>query len=587
VLYVQRGLDAPPVIFLDPNTLSQDGTVALSGAYASRDGALMACAVSRSGSDWQEIFLMDVESRETLADRLTGVKFSGASWHGNGFYYSRYADSPEAASFAGVNERQKIFYHAVGTPQSRDRLIYEDPEHPRRMSGIGITEDERYLVLSVSEQGSNGNALYVRKAADGGAPFTPLVESFEDDFGVVDNEGDLLIVHSNRGAPRGRVVLIDPSSPEESRWKTVLPEKKDVLVSVNAVGGKLIAVYMRDASHQVYQYDRQGRLEREIVLPALCTVSGFDGKKEDTYTFFNVTSFTFAGAVYKYDILSGKVTPYWSPSIPAELDAFETKQVFYKSKDGTRVPMFLVHKKGLRLDGGNPVLLYGYGGFNVSMTPAYSPSRVAWLENGGVLAVACLRGGNEYGEDWHKAGTRLNKQTVFDDFIAAAEYLIARKYTNPRRLVAQGGSNGGLLVGAVINQRPDLFAVALPAVGVMDMLRFHKFTIGWAWVNDYGSSDDPDQFRYLLKYSPLHNIRGDVHYPAVLVTTADHDDRVVPLHSFKYMATLQEKHRGPKPTLIRIDVRAGHGAGKPTGKLIEEAADVYSFAMFHTGMKPR
>ncbi|MBI5646301.1 MAG: S9 family peptidase [Ignavibacteriae bacterium] len=585
LVYVRKGLDGAERVFLDPNTLSKDGTVALGGLFDSHDGTYMAYTISRSGSDWQEIHVQNIATGEKLSDHITGVKFSGASWHGNGFYYNRYSDpTKEDLSLSAVNERQKVYYHKLGTPQSADVLIHEDSEHPRRTFSVSSTDDERFLILAVSEQGKDGNALYVRDLAKKETTWRPIVETFDDDFWVIDHENGVLLVNTNKGAPRRTVVRIDPAHPEEKNWTVLLPQKNDVLASAGTVGGRLIAVYMHDAHHAVFQYTLDGKLEREITLPTLCTVGGFGGKKEDQFTFYSVTSFTFPNAVYKYEITTGKSTLYWRPDIAADLETYETRQVFYRSKDGTRVPMFLVHKKGLKLDGTNPTLLYAYGGFNASMTPSFSAARLVWLENGGVYAMACLRGGGEYGEEWHKAGTRLRKQNVFDDFIAAAEYLVKEKYTSPSKLAMQGGSNGGLLVGAVANQRPDLFAVALPAVGVMDMLRFHTFTIGWAWVSDYGSSDDPAEYRALKAYSPLHNIRSGVDYPATLVTTADHDDRVVPAHSFKYIATLQEKYTGNKPVLIRIDTKAGHGGGKPMSKIIEETADVYAFTMYHLGM---
>lgn len=585
VLYIQKGLEDKPEVFLDPNTFSRDGTIALSGSSVSKDGRYFAYSISKSGSDWVEIFVIDIERRMKLNDHLTWAKFTGMSWHGKGFYYNRYeAPRDTGKTYVAVNENQKVFYHAFGTDQNEDKLIYEDKAHPRRMFGIGATEDERFLLLSISEGSAKGNALYCRDLKKGDKEWRPIIETFEDRIRVIDNIDDKLLCYTNKNASRGKIILIDPEKPDEKQWKEILHEQENVLNNVSTVGDKMIASYMIDASHHVYQYDLTGRLESEIELPALCTVGGFGGKRDDTSTFYTVTSFTYPNTIYRYDLKTMKSTLYRTPDIDFDFKQYETKQVFYKSNDGTPIPMFIVHKKGLKLDGMNPTLLYGYGGFNASTTPSFSVSRLIWLENGGVYAMANLRGGGEYGEKWHEAGTKLNKQNVFDDFIGAAEYLIKEKYTSSDKLAIQGGSNGGLLVGAVINQRPELFKVALPAVGVMDMLRFHKFTIGWAWVNDYGSSDDSMQFHALYKYSPLHNIREGVNYPATLVTTADHDDRVVPAHSFKYIATLQEKYKGNNPVLIRIETKAGHGGGKPTTKIIEEIADIYSFTFYNLGV---
>ncbi len=585
VLYIQKGLEGKPEVFLDPNTFSKDGTVALSGSSVSKDGKYFAYSISKSGSDWVEIFVIDIEKRKKLNDHLTWAKFTGMSWHGKGFYYNRYeALRDTSKTYVAVNENQKVFYHTTGTDQSEDKLIYEDKSHPRRMFGIGATEDERFLLLSISEGSAKGNALYCRDLKKGDTEWNPIIEIFDDRIWVIDNIDDKLLCYTNKNASRGKIILIDPEKPDEKQWKEILHEQENVLSNVSTVGDKMIATYMKDANHHVYQYDLTGRLESEIELPALSTVGGFGGKRDDTFTFYTVTSFMYPNTIYRYDLKTMKSTLYRTPDIDFDFKQYETKQVFYKSNDGTPIPMFIVHKKGLKLDGVNPTLLYGYGGFNASMTPSFSVSRLIWLENGGVYAMVNLRGGGEYGEKWHEAGTKLNKQNVFDDFIGAAEYLIKEKFTSPDKLAIQGGSNGGLLVGAVMNQRPELFKVALPAVGVMDMLRFHKFTIGWAWVNDYGSSDDSVQYQALYKYSPLHNIREGVNYPATLVTTADHDDRVVPAHSFKYIAALQEKYKGMNPVLIRIETKAGHGGGKPTTKTIEEIADIYSFTFYNLGV---
>ena len=587
VLYIQRGsLDATPELFLDPNKLSADGTTSLQGSAFDKAGKYFAYALSKAGSDWREIFVMDVKTKKLLKEKIEWAKFTGISWFGNGFYYSRYsAPSDTGSKLSTSNAYHKVYYHIIGTPQSKDPLIYEDREHPQRLFNIGVTEDERFQSLYISQSGSNGNALYYRDLQKRTA-FIPIVATFDDEISIVDNVGDKLILFTNRHAPNQKVVLYDPAEPDEKNWKEILPEKSEPLVSVSIVGNKLFAVYMKDVCHRVSVYDLTGKFENEIPLETLGNVGGFGGERKDTFTFYTLTSFTYPAAIYKYDIGTQRSTLFRKTEIDFNPSDYETKQIFYPSKDGTKIPMFIVHKKGIPLDGSNPALLYGYGGFNITIGPSFSAPRLLWLEQGGVYAVANLRVGGEYGEKWHEAGMRFNKQNVFDDFIAAAEYLVAQKYTNPSKLAIQGGSNGGLLIGATINQRPDLFKVALPAVGVMDMLRFHKFTIGWAWVNDYGSSDDSAQFHYLKSYSPVHNIREGVNYPATLVTTADHDDRVVPAHSFKYISTLQEKYKGPNPVMIRIETSAGHGAGKPTAKIIEETSDIYSFTWWNMGITP-
>jgi len=588
VLYIRRGsIDAKPELFFDPNKLSADGTVSLTDISFDKSGKYMAYSISKAGSDWREIYVMDVQTKKLLPDKIEWAKFTGITWFGNGFYYSRYpTPSDTGTKLSASNQYHKVYYHVLGTPQSKDMLVYEDKEHPQRLFGIGVTEDERFLQLTVSQRGSNGNALYYRDVKKK-TPFLPIQEIFDDDIYIVDNVGDKLLLYTNRKAPNGKVVLFDPAKPDEKYWKEILPEKSEVLNSVSTVGGKLFAMYTKDVSHRVFVYDLDGSNEHEITLPVLGRVDGFSGDRNDRFTFFTVTSFTYPSVVYKYDIEQKTISEYQKTEIDFNPNDYETKQVFYSSKDGTKIPMFIVHKKGILLDGNNPTWLYGYGGFNISLMPNFSAIRLAWLEQGGIYALANLRGGGEYGEKWHEQGMKLNKQNVFDDFIAAAEYLIANKYTNPQKLAIEGRSNGGLLIGAVTNQRPDLFRVALPAVGVMDMLRFHKFTIGWAWVNDYGSSDDSVQFEYLRRYSPVHNIREGVNYPAILVTTADHDDRVVPAHSFKYISTLQEKYKGPNPVLIRIETSAGHGSGKPTTKILEEWADLYSFTWWNMGLTPK
>ncbi len=587
ILYIQRGsLDAKPELFLDPNKLSADGTTSIQGTSFDKDGKYFAYAVSKAGSDWRDIYVMDVASKKLLSEKIEWAKFTGITWLGNGFYYSRYPTPSDTGSkLSTSNAYHKAYYHIIGTPQSKDALVYEDKENPQRTVSIGATEDERFISLYISQRGSNGNALYYRDL-NKRMVFLPIITTFDDEVSIIDNIGGKLLLSTNRHAPNQKVVLCDPEHPGEENWKEILPEKPEPLTSVSVVGGKIFAVYMKDVSHHVYVYDLNGKFEDEIPLETLGNVAGFGGERKDAFTFYTLTSFTYPATIYKYDIKTKLSSLFRKTEVNFNPNDYETKQIFYPSKDGTKIPMFIVHKKGILLDGNNPTLLYGYGGFNVSINPSFSASRLLWLEQGGVYAVANIRGGSEYGEKWHEAGMRFNKQNVFDDFIAAAEYLVGNKYTNPSKLAIQGGSNGGLLVGAVTNQRPDLFKVALPAVGVMDMLRFHKFTIGWAWVNDYGSSDDSVQFNYLKKYSPIQNIRDSVNYPAILVTTADHDDRVVPAHSFKYISTLQEKYKGPNPVLIRIETSAGHGAGKPTAKIIEETSDIYSFTWWNMGITP-
>ncbi|HEY6190729.1 MAG TPA: prolyl oligopeptidase family serine peptidase [Bacteroidota bacterium] len=587
VLYYQRGLDGKPAIFLDPNTLSSDGTVALSDFAFSKDGKYMAYSISRSGSDWREIYLLYVPTRTQLKDHLRWAKFTGLSWYHGGFYYSRYdAPADTTKALTAKNEFQKVYYHAIGDDQSADKLVYQDTAHAMRTFGLTVTQDERFGVLTIGQGGSKGNAAFLREMESQDPSFRPVIETFDDDFNPIGNVDGKVYFRTNRNSPNGRVVLVDPANPAEPNWKVVLPEQPDVLMNSSLVGGKLLATYMKDVSHRVYVYDTEGKLENEIGMPTLGTVGGFAGKKEDQIVFYSVTSFTFPSTIYQYDFRTKESKLYRKPEIDFTSEKYETKQVFYKSKDGTRIPMFIVHKKGLVLDGTNPTLLYGYGGFDISLAPGFNTARLVWLEQGGVYAQANLRGGGEYGEKWHEGGMGLHKQNVFDDFIAAAEYLIAERYTSPAKLAIQGGSNGGLLIGAVTNQRPDLFRVALPAVGVMDMLRFHKFTIGWAWVPDYGSSDDSVNFHNLYSFSPVQNIREGVEYPSTLVTTADHDDRVVPAHSFKYISTLQEKYHGNNPVLIRIETKAGHGGGKPTSKIIEETADIYSFTFYNMGVTP-
>jgi prolyl oligopeptidase len=587
VLYVKKGLEGKAEVLLDPNKLSADGTVAIQATAFSKHQKYFAYAVSASGSDWQEIYVMDFAKRSLLKEKLDYVKFTGISWAGDeGFYYSGY-DRPkdEKTKYSAMTEYQKVFFHKIGTNQSEDQLIYEDKEHPLRYVGGGLTEDDRFLILNISE-GTDGTEIKVKDMQDKNAQgFVTLVAGFNTNANVIDNNGGKLLLQTNFEAPNNKVVLVDPMHPEPGAWKTIIAEQKQTLEAVGTGGGKLFASYLKNACTEVNQYTYDGKLEHTITLPGLGTAAGFGSKKEEHTLFYTFTSFIYPPSVFKYDINSGKSELYAKPSLKFEPNDFETKQVFYTSKDGTKVPMFITYKKGMKLDGNNPTMLYAYGGFNINITPTFSVSNIAFIENGGVYCVANLRGGGEYGEDWHKGGMLSNKQNVFDDFIGAAEYLLREKYTSVSRLGIRGRSNGGLLIGACLTERPDLFGVAIPQVGVLDMLRYHKFTVGWGWAVEYGSSDHEDQFNYLIKYSPLHNIKKGTCYPATMVTTADHDDRVVPAHSFKFAATLQAAQSCDKPTLIRIDSKAGHGAGKPTSKQIDEEADVWSFVFYNMGVK--
>jgi prolyl oligopeptidase len=588
VYYLQRGEEGPEEVLLDPNALSPDGTTRVAGLTFDAKACYIAYMVSHAGSDWQQIRVIDLATRTVLPDHIEWVKVSAIAWHGDGFYYSRY---PEPAANEGAytarNDDHQVFYHALGTPQRSDRLVYHDPENLQRFHILGTTEDERYALLSISDRGKgkDGNALLVKDLRDPHAEFVPLWTEFDDQFTVLENDGDALLVLTNYRAPNQRVVRIDPTQPAEAHWQTVIAERDEPLEGVGTAGGRLFAQYLHDVTSRVHVYGYDGAFEREVALPGLGTVVGFAGEHDAPQLFYTFTSFTAPATVYRYDIASGASSVYRAVELPFDESQFETTQVFVPSKDGTRVPAFIVAKKGLVLDGTNPTLLYGYGGFNVSLPPSFSALRVSFLEQGGVYVQANLRGGGEYGEAWHQAGMKEQKQNVFDDFIAVAEWLIAHRYTCSERLAIQGGSNGGLLVGAIMTQRPELARVALPAVGVMDMLRFHTFTIGWNWIADYGSSDDPEAFASLYAYSPLHNLRDGVDYPATLVTTADHDDRVVPAHSFKFAARLQEAHDGASPVLIRIETKSGHGSSSLT-KQIEETADVHSFLYANMGVTP-
>jgi len=583
VIYIQKGLDGKPEVFLDPNELAPDGTVRINLVGFSKNDRYVTYARSEAGSDWQELRTMEIEKKKELSDRIQWVKFSGASWRGRGFYYSGYDKPEEGQELTARNKFQKVFFHKLGDPQEKDSLIYEDKEHPLRYMGVDLTEDKKYMFLSVSE-GTSGNELSYKNLSAKNMQFQTLIKGFDFDSYVIDDVGNKFLVYTNIDAPNYRVILMDPKNPDKANWKTVIPEKPEVLRGANTVGGYLFGSYLKDAYTRIYQYDLEGKPVREIELPALGTAGGFYGKKEDETTFYSFTSFTFPPTIYKYDIASGSSEVFHEAEVKFNPEDYEAKQVFYSSKDGTKIPMFIVHKKGLKLDGRNPTYLYAYGGFNISMLPSFSPTNIVLLENGCIYAQPSLRGGGEYGEKWHKAGMLLNKQNVFDDFIAAAEYLIQEKYTSKDKLAIAGASNGGLLVGACMTQRPDLYKVALPAVGVMDMLRYHKFTVGWGWAVEYGSSDNEKDFKNLYSYSPLHNIKEGDSYPATLVTTADHDDRVVPGHSFKFIVTLQENHIGKNPVVIRIETRSGHGASSTT-KRIDATADQYAFMFYNTGVK--
>ena len=585
VMYYKTGIGGEPKVLLDPNKLSSDGTTALAGTAVSHDGKYMAYSLARSGSDWNEIHVMEIATGRQLPDTVQWVKFSGMSWKGDGFYYSRFDELSKGSELSKQNENHKVYFHTVGTKQKADKLIYQNPKYPMRNYGAFATEDERFLILSESES-TSGNALYYRDLGKKEVPFKLLAQGFNYEYSVVDNIGDKLLVITNYKSPKKKLVLMDPENPSPENWKTIIPEREDVLQSVELCGKVLLSLYMQNAVSKAYIYDLDGKFLHEINLPGLGTLSGFNSKKGDNLAFFGYTSFTFPLTVYKYDVEKNTSEVYIRPETGINPDDFEVRQVTFNSKDGTVVRMFIVHRKGIEMNGNNPTLLYGYGGFNISLTPGFSISRLLFLQSGGVYAVPNIRGGGEYGEEWHRAGIKEKKQNVFDDFIAAAEYLINEKFTSPGKLAVMGGSNGGLLIGAMMTQRPDLMKVAIPQVGVMDMLRYQQFTIGHAWASDYGTSDTKEGFDYLFKYSPLHNIRENVNYPATLAFTADHDDRVVPAHSFKFMATLQEKYKGHNPVLIRIDTKAGHGAGKPTSKAIDETTDLWSFIFYQLEVKP-
>jgi prolyl oligopeptidase len=591
VLYVTDRPDQDGRVLLDPNTLSEDGTVALTATAVSEDARYLAYGLAASGSDWQEFRVRDIRTGRDLDDHIEWVKFSGMSWtrDSQGFFYSRYPrPDREGDRLLDTNQNQMLYYHRVGTPQSEDRLIMEFPDHPEWFVGAGVTEDGRYAIAAVTRSTDDENQLYVMDLGDPAHPdlgVEPirLVDTFEWSYGVFGNDGPVLYAVTNRDAPNRRIIAMDLRDPAPERWRTIVPEGEHVLQGAQLAGDRVVARYLEDARTVVRFYEKDGTPAGELEPPGIGTLS-VRGEPGDPELYYAFTSFTYPTTIYRYDLETGQSEIFREPALTFDPGDYETTQVFYTSRDGTRVPMFITHRRGLEPDGDTPTLLYAYGGFNISLTPGFSSSNIAFLERGGIYAQANLRGGGEYGEPWHEAGTKERKQNVFDDFIAAAEYLVGEGYTRPERLAIAGGSNGGLLVGAVLNQRPDLFGAALPAVGVMDMLRFHKFTIGWAWTGDFGSSDTRDGFEYLYAYSPLHNIRSNVCYPATMVTTADHDDRVVPGHSFKYAATLQQAQGCDRPTIIRIETKAGHGAGKPTAKILDEQADRWAFVLYNLGV---
>ena len=583
VIYVKDQLDGEARVFLDPNKLSSDGTVALKSLSFSHNGRWAAYAISRSGSDWQEFFVIDLQTGELTNDHIEWAKFSDASWLGDGFYYSAYDRPTEGKEFSNMNAGMKIYYHKIGTPQSDDELFFQNPAEPMRFYEIEVNDEETLMYLVESGAGA-GNNLYVRDLRKKDALFIQMTNDMDYLYSPLYNEGDCLYLYTNFGAPKGRIMTANIHQPGVNDWQVLVPEQQNVLSSASVIGRQLVLTYSQDACDHAFVYDLDGKMRHEVKLPMVGSVE-FVGKETEPECFYTFTSFTQPGTVYRYDMTTNQSTLYSQPSVKFRLQDYESRQLFFQSKDGTRVPMFITYKKGMKLNGKNPVYLYGYGGFNISLTPYFSASRIPFLAKGGIYAQVNLRGGNEYGEEWHQAGTKMQKQNVFDDFISAAEYLIREGYTSKERLAIVGGSNGGLLVGACMTQRPDLFKVAIPEVGVMDMLRYHKFTIGWNWASDYGTSDDSkEMFEYLKGYSPLHNLKPGTAYPATLVTTADHDDRVVPAHSFKFAATLQECNDGPNPVLIRIDTKAGHGGGKPLAKVLEEQADIYSFILYNMGI---
>jgi prolyl oligopeptidase len=589
VIYRQKGLDGKPEMVIDPNKFSADGTTGLGTFSLSKNGKYAVVGKTKGGSDWRTFYVMNMRTLQYLPDSIEWVKVSGASWQADGFFYSRYPSPEKGKELSTKNENHQVYFHKVGTSQDKDMLMFEDRINAQRFHTIATSEDERYVFLYISDRGKakDGNALwfYDSKSEDG--TFKPIIKEAGDyDYSFIDEADGRFLISTNDGALNQKIVSVDPKNPSKENWKTIIDEKPENISSISSAGGKLFITYLKDVTSRVYVFDYSGKLEKEVVLPALGSAGGFFGEKNDKFVFYTFTSITFPPTIYRYDIATGISSVFRKPEVKFNPEDFVTEQVFYPGKDSVKVPMFITYKKGTQLNGKNPTILYGYGGFNISSNPSFSPSRITWLEQGGIYCIANLRGGSEYGEKWHEAGMRNKKQTVFDDFIAAGEFLINKKYTSKDYLAAQGGSNGGLLVGTVINQRPDLFKVAIPQVGVMDMLRFHKFTIGWNWVAEYGSSDNAADFKNLIRYSPVHNIKPGVNYPATIITTADHDDRVVPAHSFKYAATLQENYKGNNPALIRIDVNSGHGASN-LKKALETAADIYSFTFYNMGLTPK
>ena len=584
-LYRKKGESGAPELFLDPNTFSKDGTTSMAGISFSKDGSLAAYQISEGGSDWRKVIVIKTLDKSNVEDTLRDVKFSGLAWKGNeGFYYSSY-DKPKGSELSAKTQIHKLYFHKLGAEQSTDQLIFGGEKTPRRYVGAGLTEDERFLVVTAATS-TTGNELYVQDLKDPKGKLVTVVGNFDNDHNLVDNDGSRLIIQTNLNSPNNKIVEVDFAKPGIENWKDIVPETDNAMQGVGTANKKMFVSYLKDAKTLIKQFDFSGKLEREVELPGIGTAGGFGGKISDKQIYYTFTSYTYPSSIFKYDIASGKSTLYEKPKVDFNPGEYETKQVFYTSKDGTKVPMFIVHKKGVELNGKNPTMLYAYGGFGISLTPSFNTSRIVWLENGGVYAQPNLRGGGEYGEKWHLAGTKMNKQNVFDDFIAAGEYLINEKYTSNQYLAISGGSNGGLLVGAAMAQRPDLMKVALPAVGVMDMLRYHKFTAGAGWAYDYGTADDSkEMFEYLRKYSPVHALKPGTRYPATMVTTADHDDRVVPAHSFKFAATLQENHVGDNPVLIRIETKSGHGSSN-LAKAIEGTADQYAFTWYNMGVIP-
>lgn len=589
VLYTVETLDGEGKVLLDPNTWSEDGTKALSGLEFSKDGRFMAYGVAESGSDWNTWFIYDLKNKKKLKDKIEWVKFSGATWSpdSKGFFYGRFDKPSKDEKYQGLNLGQKIYYHRAGSSQDLDVLVYQRPDKPKWGFGVNISDDGRYLILTVWKGTDSKHRILCRDLSEPYGMAEDLIDNFDNDYQFVGSDGPIFFFKTDYKAPRGRIIAIDLRKKDKKHWKELVPQAKETLRTVDLVGNLFVCNYLKDAHSKVSLYTVSGQYIRDVQLPGIGTASGFGGRRKDTETFYTYSSFNRPPAIYRYNIITGESTLFRESKVSVNPDNYVVEQVFYKSKDGTRVPMFLAYRKGLKKNGKNPTLLYGYGGFDIPLTPGFSVSRIAWMDLGGVLAIANLRGGGEYGEEWHKAGTKLQKQNVFDDFISAAEWLISKKYTQTSKLAIQGGSNGGLLVGACMTQRPDLFGACLPAVGVMDMLRFHKFTAGRFWVDDYGSSENEEEFKALLAYSPYHNLKKGTEYPPTLVSTADTDDRVVPSHSFKFAAALQHAHKGKNPVLIRIETSAGHGAGTPTSKLIEEVADKWAFLVKTLGMDPK